>query len=162
MASIKEERVEYHNYLKSQVLYPNALTNEKVAAMASSPLLKPLTAEEFLRRPEIILSQLEGLGIDINRAEEITDAVEIEVKYSGYIKKQLEVIRQGKLLENFTIPTDLVYENVRGLSREETDKLKRVLPITIGQAQRISGVNPSAIQAILIHLKGNNLVHFNQ
>lgn len=157
---IKQRRTIFHDYLKAQVFYPNAITNQKVADMGSSPLLKPLTAVEFLRRPEIVFKNLEILGIKMDSAEDVTDAVEIEVKYSGYIKKQLEVIRQSKLLENFHIPTELIYENIKGLSREEIDKLNRVLPITIGQAQRISGVNPSAIQAILIYLKGHNLVKF--
>ncbi len=68
------------------------------------------------------------------------------------------MIQQSKTLEGFKIPDDLPYESIKGLSREETDKLKRVRPITIAQAQRISGVNPSAIQAIIIYLKGNRLI----
>ena len=156
LAKVSEQRKEFQAYLESQVLYPNADTNKKVSEMGSSPLTKPLTAVEFLRRPEIAFSHLATLGVQIDTNEDVTDAVEIEVKYSGYVKKQLEVIRQSKTLENFGIPEAIIYENIKGLSKEEIDKLKKIKPITIGQAQRISGVNPSAIQAIMMHLKGYN------
>lgn len=159
MATLAEKRKEFQTYLEGHVLYPNAETNRRVSEMGSSPLTKPLTAVEFLRRPEIVFSHLEKLDVAVDPNDEIRDAVEIEVKYSGYVKKQLEVIRQSKTLENFNIPDGLPYDSIRGLSGEEVDKLKKVKPITIGQAQRISGVNPSAIQAIMIYLKGNNLVH---
>lgn len=157
MAALTEKRRNFLNDLEAHVLYPNAETNRKVSEMGSSPLTKPLTAVEFLRRPEIAFSHLEVLGVAVDPQDEIRDAVEIEVKYSGYVKKQLEVIRLSKTLGDFKIPSNIPYENIRGLSREEVDKLKKVKPITIGQAQRISGVNPSAIQAIMIHIRGNNL-----
>lgn len=68
------------------------------------------------------------------------------------------MINQSKRLEEMRLPEDLVYAEVRGLSNEERDKLSRVKPRTLGQAQRISGVNPSAIQAIMIYLKGNKKI----
>ena len=89
------------------------------------------------------------------------DAVEIEVKYSGYIQRQNELIQQAKNLEDFKVPTDLVYYDVKGLSAEECEKLTRVKPLTLGQAQRISGVNPSAIQAMIVHIKGRKLLKEN-
>ncbi len=159
LARVSEQRKVFQNYLEEKVLYPNAITNKKVAEMGSSPLTKPLTAVEFLRRPEIVFAHLAELGVEIDPNEEVSDAVEIEVKYSGYVKKQLEVIRQSKILEGYRIPDTLFYRRIKGLSNEEIDKLERVKPITIGQAQRISGVNPSAIQAIMIHLKGNHYIN---
>jgi tRNA uridine 5-carboxymethylaminomethyl modification enzyme len=81
--------------------------------------------------------------------------VEIDAKYSGYVSRQNELIQQAKQYENQLLPKELVYEKVRGLSREETEKLGFVRPRTLGQAQRISGVNPSAIQAIMVHLKAH-------
>jgi tRNA uridine 5-carboxymethylaminomethyl modification enzyme len=68
----------------------------------------------------------------------------------------MEVIGQTKRLEELQLPTDLSFSDVRGLSIEEVEKLNRIKPRTLGQAQRISGVNPSAIQAIMIYLKGKN------
>ncbi|MGZ3796210.1 MAG: tRNA uridine-5-carboxymethylaminomethyl(34) synthesis enzyme MnmG, partial [Pseudobdellovibrionaceae bacterium] len=85
----------------------------------------------------------------------ISEPVEIEVKYAGYVKRQMELIAQSKRLEELRLPETLLYEEVRGLSAEEVDKLSRIKPRTLGQARRISGVNPSAIQAIMIHLKGH-------
>ena len=84
----------------------------------------------------------------------VCEPVEIEVKYSGYVKRQMELIAQSKRLEDLSLADDLNYKEIRGLSNEEIEKLSRIKPRTLGQAQRISGVNPSAVQAIMIHLKG--------
>lgn len=157
LSQVSRHRKEFYGYLKEQFFYPNAETNQKIVKMGSAALSKPVSAEEFLRRPEITYNSLSLLGLNVDLSEDITDAVEIEVKYSGYIKKQLEMIQQSKALEEFSIPTEVIYENIKGLSREEVDKLNRVRPITIAQAKRISGVNPSAIQALIIHLKSRNI-----
>jgi tRNA uridine 5-carboxymethylaminomethyl modification enzyme len=85
----------------------------------------------------------------------VSEPVEIEVKYSGYVKRQMELIEQSKRLEELRLPEELSYKEIRGLSNEEVTKLSQVRPRTLGQAQRISGVNPSAIQAIMIYLKGH-------
>ena len=97
---------------------------------------------------------IENIDSDPN----VIDAVEIQVKYSGYIHRQNELIQQAKSLENFLVPKDIKYAEVKGLSNEECEKLIRVKPLTLGQAQRISGVNPSAIQAIIVHVKGRKNV----
>ena len=68
----------------------------------------------------------------------------------------MELINQSKKLEELLLPEELEYKSIRGLSNEEVEKLVRIKPRTLGQAQRISGVNPSAIQAIMIHLRGRN------
>ena len=115
--------------------------------------MKPATLEEFLRRPEVDFNTLRGLGFSFDDAETVTEAVEIEVKYAGYIKKQNEIIEKSKHVEDFLIPPDLDYKLVKGLSTEEVDKLIRIRPRTLGQAQRISGVNPSALQSLMIYLK---------
>ena len=83
----------------------------------------------------------------------ITEPVEISVKYRGYIDRQNEIISQTKKLEKMKIHSTIDYFKVYGLSREEMEKLDKVRPDTIAQAQRISGVNPSAIQAILMYIK---------
>ena len=95
-----------------------------------------------------------GSFFNIEFDVDVNDSVEIEVKYSGYIKKQNEIIAQTKKQDGFLLPPDLDFTLVKGLSNEEIDKLKRVKPRTLGQAERISGVNPSALQAIMIYLKG--------
>ena len=158
LMSIKDERQVLMGQLQSTVLYPKKETNAVISEMGSKPLVKPVTMEEFLRRPEIGFSQLEKLNFDFNKNEVVTEAVEIEVKYSGYVKKQYEIIEQSKKLEELEIPSELIFTKIKGLSNEEVDKLNKVKPRTLGQAQRISGVNPSAIQAIMIYLKGNKFL----
>ena len=158
LMSIKDDRSVLIGQLQSTILYPKKETNDIITAMGSRPLLKPVTVEEFLRRPEINFSHLEKLNFEFSPNEVVTEAVEIEVKYSGYVKKQYEIIEQSKKLETLEIPQELVFGKIKGLSNEEIDKLNKVKPRTLGQAQRISGVNPSAIQAIMIYLKGNKFL----
>lgn len=153
LQSVKDQRAQFHQELSSKVFYPNEMTNAVVTQSGSTPLLKPVTAEELLRRPEVGFKLLNQLGITIPESEEVTDAVEIQVKYAGYIRKQYDLISQTKKLEETVIPENFVFSAVKGLSREEVDKLTQVRPRTLGQAGRISGVNPSAIQSIIISLK---------
>lgn len=152
---IRRGRSELLHRLRTERLFPNPETQEKLLSVGSTVLLKPNTFEEILRRPEISCSLLGRLGFDFIDDALISEPVEIEVKYSGYIKRQLELIEQSKRLEEYILPIDLDYSLVRGLSNEEVQKLTQVLPRTLGQAQRISGVNPSAVQAIIIFLKGH-------
>jgi tRNA uridine 5-carboxymethylaminomethyl modification enzyme len=153
---IHEARAKLFINLTEKTIYPKPETNELIVGMGSTPLLKPTTGEEFLRRPEIKFQHLKQLGFEIVDDEVITEAVEIQVKYSGYIKRQYEVIEQSKKMEGTPIPESTVYSQIKGLSNEEIDKLSTVKPRTLGQAARISGVNPSAIQAIMVYLKGYN------
>jgi len=154
LETIKLGREKLHSDLKHKVIYPKPETNEIIISMGSSPLLKPATAEEFLRRPEINFINLKKLGFEYTDDEVVTEAVEIQVKYAGYIKRQYEIIEQSKKMENTMIPDLIQFSEIKGLSNEEVDKLNRVKPRTLGQAARISGVNPSAIQAIMVYLKG--------
>lgn len=143
--------------IKSLKLTPTPETQEKLKSLNTSVLLKSITFEELLRRPEISSSVISEFFPELKLSPTVLESVEIEVKYSGYIKRQLELINQMSSFENFKIPTDLNYSEVKGLSTEEREKLERVRPITLGQAQRISGVNPSAIQSIIIYIKGRKL-----
>jgi tRNA uridine 5-carboxymethylaminomethyl modification enzyme len=122
-------------------------------ALKTSKLLKSVSAEELLRRPEVGWSSLSKLGFTTNFDPFVHEAVEIDVKYSGYIRRQCEIINQSKGMESLKLPESLDYSLIRGLSSEEIQKLSLVRPRTLGQAQRISGVNPSAIHAIMIYLK---------
>jgi tRNA uridine 5-carboxymethylaminomethyl modification enzyme len=162
LQEIKEKREKLFSDLKDKIIYPKADTNALVVAMGSTPLLKPATAEEFLRRPEINFKNLAAFGFDFDQDEVVTEAVEIQVKYSGYVKRQYEIIEQSKKMESLSIPEMTQYSDIRGLSNEEIDKLNRVKPRTLGQASRISGVNPSAIQAIMVYLKGYSKKHSEQ
>jgi tRNA uridine 5-carboxymethylaminomethyl modification enzyme len=140
--------------LKDTKVYPNLEMQEKLSLIPTPVLTKAITFNELLRRAEVSCFNLPVLGFEMDEDPEVNEAVEIDVKYSGYIKRQLDLIEQSKRLEELLIPSDFNYDSVRGLSHEETEKLSNVRPRTLGQAQRISGVNPSAIQAIMIQLKG--------
>ena len=114
----------------------------------------------LLRRHEVSSASLKAFDIEVPEDQNIFEPVEIALKYEGYISRQNELISQAKKLEDMKLPDTFDYSLVRGLSSEERDKLKLICPKTLGQASRISGVNPSAIQAILIYLKaGRGLKH---
>lgn len=135
-------------------VYPNAETQEKLAKIPTPVLQKSVTFDELLRRTEVDCLHLAELGFEIDSDPNVFEPVEIEVKYSGYVKRQMDLIQQSKRMEELSLANDLNYSEIRGLSNEEKEKLSRIKPRTLGQAQRISGVNPSAIQAIMIYLKG--------
>lgn len=150
---ILEKRKNLEAKLREKKITPTEETQSRLTQMQTAPLLKQISLAELLRRAEISFEDLVKNDLIERESEEIYDSVEVGIKYEGYISRQQELIRLAKKMENMKIPPDLPYAEIRGLSREETEKLNRIKPLSIGQAQRISGVNPSAIQAILIHLK---------
>lgn len=141
--------------LKKITVTPTMDIQVRLGKMGTNGLLKAVTLEELLRRPEVQVSDLHQFGAEIDDCPWVAEAVEIDVKYSGYIKRQRELIAQAARLEEHPLSEFLDYGAIRGLSNEEVEKLSRIRPRTLGQAQRISGVNPSAIQSILIFLRGS-------
>ena len=87
--------------------------------------------------------------------DDVTEQVEIQIKYEGYIKKQFMEVEEIKRLEMKVLPENMDYSAIEGLRLEAREKLKRVMPANIGQASRISGVNPADISTLLIWLEGN-------
>ena len=85
-------------------------------------------------------------------AKEIKQAVEIEIKYAGYIKQQIQLIEKYKNMESKQIPRDFDYTSLSGLSREVTEKLHSIRPLSLGQASRIPGITPAAISILAIAL----------
>ncbi len=158
LAKLQARRQNLLSTLRSTKVFPNKETQDVLKQIPTAELLKSITFEELLRRPEVSCSDLPKLGFEIDNDPNVAEPVEIEVKYAGYVKRQMELIAQSKRLEEMLLPEDLIYADIRGLSNEERDKLQRVRPRTLGQAQRISGVNPSAVQAIMIHLKGHKKI----
>jgi tRNA uridine 5-carboxymethylaminomethyl modification enzyme len=155
---LRDQQKSLLSSLKNLMLVPNAETQEKLTQLGTPVLLKPASGIDLLRRNEIDCSSLRAFGLDFLDDPAVVEPVEIDVKYSGYIQRQVEIIEQTKKLENMKIPSDLDYRLVRGLSGEEIEKLNKIKPISLGQAQRISGVNPSAVQALLVHLKGRKKI----
>ena len=157
-AKIREKQVQLLSTLRGKVLVPTESTQEKLRSLNTAVLLKPTTLEELLRRTEIACSDLRAFDLELEEDPAVYEPVEIRVKYSGYIERQTELIEQTQRLEKLHLPSDLDYRGIRGLSREEVEKLSMIRPMTLGQAQRISGVNPSAVQAILVHIKGRKKI----
>jgi tRNA uridine 5-carboxymethylaminomethyl modification enzyme len=155
--NLNERRQQILSMLRSMRVSPTADVQDKLKFAQSQPLLKSVSLEELLRRPEICFDTLENFGLELNDSPAILESVEIEVKYKGYIHKQDVLIKQAESMDSLKLPKDIDYSIIKGLSSEETQKLSTVKPRTLGQAQRISGVNPSAIQAIMIYLKSRSL-----
>lgn len=118
-----------------------------------STLLKSgITLAELVKRPELDYVKLAKL--DEGRSElpdDVTEQVNIEIKYEGYIKRQMQQVAQFKKLEDKKLPEDFDYSEVNSLRREAVQKLNKVQPATIGQASRISGVSPADISVLLVH-----------
>jgi tRNA uridine 5-carboxymethylaminomethyl modification enzyme len=114
----------------------------------------PYTAAQLLRRPGVSYkSLLEALEVIAVQDVETADEIELQIKYSGYIKRQLQQISRFKNLETKPIPVAFNYDGTSGFSREVREKLKKVRPASIGQASRISGVTPAAISLLLVALE---------
>ncbi len=141
--------------LRNYKLNPTEENNEKLKKLQTSTINKPLTLLEILRRPEISLEKLSEIFLPSLKelSEEVKEAIEIEVKYEGYIKEEKNMVERFSSMESIKIPEDFDYTKVSGLKKEEIEKLTKVKPFNLGQASRIPGVTPAAIQIILIYLK---------
>ncbi len=155
----------YNNFLKKKeniqallndLKIKKITTKEKdiIQKLNTSPLLDGITLYDLLKRPEINMQMLKNLDlIDDSYSEEVLEQVEINIKYEGYIKKALKEADKLKQMEDVKIPEDLDYKMVPNLASEARQKLDKVKPITLGQASRISGVNPSDIAILSVYLK---------
>ncbi|MFQ5992403.1 MAG: tRNA uridine-5-carboxymethylaminomethyl(34) synthesis enzyme MnmG [Nitrospiraceae bacterium] len=137
---------------------------DKLSALDMDGGLAPdLTYAHILRRPDLTYSTLlEVLGEEVPQEQDIAEAIEVAVKYEGYIRRQLQQVAVFKKLEDRKIPPSFQYDHVTGFSREVVEKLKRVRPASIGQASRISGVTPAAISLLLVALERDRRQHAPQ
>ena len=134
-------------------LYPTENDNAKLDAIQTVPIKDKTSLYELLRRPEVTLNALTK-WVDLGEySDEVIEQTEIDIKYEGYIKKAEKQAEKMLKMEDYVIPQDLDYDTVHNLALEAREKLKRIRPITIGQASRISGVNPADISILLIHIK---------
>ena len=139
-------------YLKNNKITPQE--KNFLEKLNTSPILNGISLYEFLKRPEININNLNKvLNLDLNYQDEVIEQVEIFVKYEGYIKKALKEAEKLKQMENVKIPYNLNYQEVPNLASEARQKLNQIKPLTLGQASRISGVNPSDIAILSIYLK---------
>ncbi|MEE9556652.1 MAG: tRNA uridine-5-carboxymethylaminomethyl(34) synthesis enzyme MnmG [Candidatus Adiutricales bacterium] len=140
--------------LSEQRLAPKKSTDEFLTSLGTAPLKNSISLTELLRRPEISLKDLASIApwtLELSFQE--AEALEIEIKYEGYLKRQSEQVARFKRMEGTRLPDDMLYEGLSGLSTEVQEKLTQIKPISLGQAARISGVTPAAISVLEIHLK---------
>ena len=169
---INEER--YQKFIENKNKINDALTllketrvggTEKINAILKekgyNPLLSGMSLEELLKRPNISyfdIAKIEPKLLDFNFDDNTILQIETTLKYEGYIKNQLKEAKNLEKMENIVLPTDIDYLNFEGLALEARQKLNKVRPLTLGQAYRISGVDPSDVNVILLTLKKNNLL----
>ncbi|HET6465739.1 MAG TPA: tRNA uridine-5-carboxymethylaminomethyl(34) synthesis enzyme MnmG [Nitrospiria bacterium] len=128
-------------------------TLQKMSLMNNEENVDP-TLEQLLKRPEHNYDMIESLSSsEAALSEEIKKRVEIEVKYDGYIQRQLKEVDRFKRMEHLKIPREFDYDSVIGLSKEVREKMETICPVSIGQASRISGITPAAISLILVALE---------
>ena len=140
--------------LRNIILTPKAETNEIMEGLGSSPLVTGVSLYDLLKRPELDYFKLAVFDPDRPRLPKFQQIqVQTEIKYEGYIAKQMADIDKFKKLENKKLPADFDYSNIEGLKKEAAAKLNEIKPSSVGQASRISGVSPSDINVLLIRLK---------
>ncbi|MBW8189811.1 tRNA uridine-5-carboxymethylaminomethyl(34) synthesis enzyme MnmG [Neiella marina] len=146
--------------LKDNWVHPNHQAAEALNPLLKTPLSREHSLETLLRRPEMTyqsLMSIDGIGPGIDDAE-AAEQVEVQIKYAGYIERQLDEIAKQKRHEQTLLPTDLDFAQVPGLSNEVVAKLNDTKPQSVGQASRISGITPAAISVLLVHLKKMGLL----
>lgn len=151
----KEKRIE-KTLLKisSLKINPTKEHNEILQQWGSAPLKKESTLGEILKRPEVHFQHLHAFDEGLkNIPKEVSQQVEIQVKYDGYMRRQEEQIERFKRLEEIRFPEGFDFGKVIGLSTEVREKLIKIKPFSLGQASRISGVTPAAISILMVNLK---------
>lgn len=139
--------------LEKTVAPPSEKNNEILRSLGSSEISTGIKLAELLRRPELSYAAI--AEIDENRPKlpsAVIRTAEIQVKYQGYIKRELSEVERQKKLETKLLPSDIDYSKIVGLRLESAEKLSKIRPVSIGQAARISGVNPADISVLLIYL----------
>ena len=160
----KKAQIEAEKERLSQIkITPKGNTNEYLESIPSSPLKDGITALELLKRPEITYQHIHSLIEEKNESisEEVIEQVEIQVKYEGYINKALQQVEKLHKVEEKKIPDYIDYDDVPNLAIEAKQKLKDIRPLTIGQATRISGVNPADISILMVYLESGKFKKIN-
>jgi len=140
--------------LREVIIHPTEEVNNLLNKLHTTPLSQAANLATLLTRPELTYNQT--ASIDPGRPEfplEVTEQVEIQIKYAGYIKRQEIQVKRFKKLENYKIPIDIDYFKIHGISHEGRERFSEVQPISLGQAKRIPGITPSDITALMINIE---------
>ena len=146
-----EEEIQH---LRGTKISPGTPLDEILSKAESSPLKQSISLYDLLKRPEInydMIARIDGSLKDLG--SQVIAQVEYEIKYEGFIRRQLKEVEKFRHIEYIRIPEGFDFKDIPGLSREIIEKLNRFNPTTLGAANRISGVTPSAISLLMIYLK---------
>ncbi|MCZ6563968.1 MAG: tRNA uridine-5-carboxymethylaminomethyl(34) synthesis enzyme MnmG [Deltaproteobacteria bacterium] len=137
---------------------PTMEVKQKLESIGSAPLRTPTSLAQLLRRPEISFSHLCAFFPELAVTSTVLSLhAELQIKYTGYIQRQLEGVARFKKMENVRLPDDMDYSTINGLSREVREKLSVVRPRSLGQAYRIPGITPAAVSLLSVYLKKQKL-----
>jgi tRNA uridine 5-carboxymethylaminomethyl modification enzyme len=144
--------------LKSTWVQASGVQAEKFNDLMDKPLQREYSLNDLLKRPNISYRDIEIITGNSDENDQVKEQVEIQVKYDGYITRQLEEVERLKRYENTLIPEDFNYSDISGLSNEVTAKLIQAKPDTLGRASRIPGVTPAAVSLLLVFMKKRGLL----
>ncbi|RYM04696.1 tRNA uridine-5-carboxymethylaminomethyl(34) synthesis enzyme MnmG [Sporolactobacillus sp. THM7-7] len=152
---IEQEKARF----SAMTIKPSEKTDALLKQKGAAPLREPMKADRLLKRPELDYQDVSTLmpPSDVAIPDDVAEQVEIQIKYEGYIEKQLQQVEKMKRMEKKKIPQDLDYDAIDGLATEARQKLREVKPISVAQASRVSGVNPSDISILLVYLEQGRL-----
>ncbi|WP_017471594.1 tRNA uridine-5-carboxymethylaminomethyl(34) synthesis enzyme MnmG [Amphibacillus jilinensis] len=140
--------------LAKQTIKPSSQIDQLLNEAGGTGLKEPIKALDLLKRPEVSYQLIKRLvPADVTLPEEVEEQVEIQVKYQGYIDKSNQQVDRMKKMENKVIPENIDYDAISGLATEAKQKLKKVRPLSVGQASRISGVNPADVSILLVYIE---------
>lgn len=140
--------------LKNLILKPNAEVQGLIKSVGGSGLKDGIKAADLLKRPEMNYGHIEQLAkSEVELDSDIKEQIEIHIKYEGYIEKSLQQVERLKKMEDKKIPEDIDYDAISSLATEARQKLKKIHPLSLAQASRISGVNPADISILLVYLE---------
>jgi tRNA uridine 5-carboxymethylaminomethyl modification enzyme len=150
----KQQVEEEKKRLRKISIKPTPEVQSMLEAANATPLKEPMKAYDLLKRPELHYDSIDSV-IESNESlsTDVKEQVEIQIKYEGYIKKANEQVERMKKMEDKKIPEDIDYDAISGLATEARQKLKLVQPLSVGQASRISGVNPADISILLVYIE---------
>ncbi|KWX72020.1 tRNA uridine-5-carboxymethylaminomethyl(34) synthesis enzyme MnmG [Paenibacillus jilunlii] len=155
----KKERVEREIIRLRETKVKPVEVNPALAEYESAPIVDGSNLLTLMRRPEVAYSFVDLVSPSPEELdEEMKEQVEIQIKYAGYIEKQLQHVEKLQKMEKKKIPDDINYNEIHGLAMEARQKLTKIAPISIGQASRIAGVTPADISILLVHLEHYNRV----
>lgn len=151
---VEEEKKRLHKL----VIKPTPEVNALLEKAGATPMKEAIKAYDLLKRPELSYDLLASIiDADLTLPRDVTEQVGIQIKYEGYIKKANEQVERMLKMEGKKIPSDIDYDQISGIASEAREKLKKVRPLSVGQASRISGVNPADISILIVYIEQGNV-----